>query len=140
MENKKIAPEKKIKIIATAVGRRKEAIAAVRLVAGSGEITVNGHPAKEYFPFSTSIFRLNAPFTALSLHKYNTLVSTHGGGKNGQLDATILGISRALISLKAEYKPPLRQLGLVTRDPRIRQRRQVGMGGKSRRKKQSPKR
>ena len=132
--------ETKIKIHAQAIGRRKTALASARLISGSGQITVNGKPASQYFPGPSAAARLSLPFSTLSLTKYDASVIVHGGGLNGQLDATVLAISKALVSIKSDFKPLLRAQGLVTRDSRIRQRRMIGTGGKSRRKKQSPKR
>jgi len=132
--------EPKIKIISTGIGRRKSAIASVRLISGNGEISVNDKPASDYFPGEHAKIRYTSPFTATSLSKYSVTAKVHGGGINGQLDALVLGISRALSLLKTENKHQLRSAGLLTRDARERQRRMVGMGGKSRRRKQSPKR
>lgn len=130
-----------MKIIASAIGRRKEAIASVRLMAGSGEITVNGKPISQYFHGLVAASRYLAPFKVAGVEgKYTASVKVHGGGPNGQLDALVLGLSRCLVSHKAAHKSALRAASLMTRDPRARQRRMVGMGGKSRRKKQSPKR
>ncbi len=130
----------KVKIIKSAIGRRKEATASVRLVSGSGEITVNGKPSTEYFPGLFAKKLLSKPFEVLDLSKYAASVKVAGGGPNGQLEATVLGISRCLSDLKEDFKGKLRTAGLLTRDPRERQRRMVGTGGKSRRRKQSPKR
>lgn len=133
--------ENKPKIYASAVGRRKRAVASVRLISGSGKIIINGKPSLEYFGNDPAAHtRLELPFTSVSVSKYDAVVSAHGGGKGGQLDAAVLGISRCLVSLKSDHKTELRNNGLLTRDPRKRQRRMIGMGGKSRRKKQSPKR
>lgn len=130
----------KTKIIAQAVGRRKTAVASVYLVSGNGTIVVNGHPAEVYFPGELAKMRLHIPFSAVSATKYNATIKVHGGGPNGQLEAAVLGISRALIEAKASHKPLLKAANLLTRDSRERQRRNIGMGGKSRRKKSSPKR
>ena len=130
----------KTKIIASAIGRRKSAVASVRLITGKGEITVNNRPAADYFPGLEAQMKYESPFKILELTKYSATVKTHGGGNAGQLDATILGIARALSTLKAEYQVAMQHANLLTRDSRERQRRKVGMGGKSRRKKQSPKR
>lgn len=132
--------ETKPKIISRAIGRRKSAIASIRLVSGTGEITVNGKPSAVYFPGLLAQSRYSLPFKTLTLTKYSASVKVHGGGPSGQLDAVVLGLARALASLKEDYKSTLRTAGLLTRDSRERQRRMVGMGGKSRRKKQSPKR
>jgi len=76
-----------------------------------------------------------------TLSNYYVTVKVVGGGKMGQLDATVLGISRALNLLdRDKFRPPLKKAGLLTRDARVRERRMVGKGGKARRKKQSPKR
>lgn len=130
----------KPKIIAKAIGRRKSAVASVYLISGKGEITVNTKPASAYFPGLEAKMKYEAPFKILELNKYAATVKTHGGGNAGQLDATILGLARALSTLKAEYQVAMQHANLLTRDSRERQRRKVGMGGKSRRKKQSPKR
>jgi small subunit ribosomal protein S9 len=129
------------KPIAVSIGRRKSSRAAVRLHSGKGLIVVNGKPADEYFTNLISIDTLTKPLTITQTDKkYDVSARVVGGGLTGQSDALILGISRALVIINEKNKPLLRQYGLLTRDPRERQRRMVGMGGKSRRKKQSPKR
>lgn len=133
-------PNTSSKILAFAVGRRKSSRASVRLYSGSGEVTVNGKPIDKYFPHTKSLLRHKLPFEVTSSRKYSATVIATGGGVESQIDATILGISRALVKIKSEHKPLLRQHNLLTRDSRERQRRMIGMGGKSRRKKQSPKR
>ncbi|MDO8488326.1 MAG: 30S ribosomal protein S9 [bacterium] len=133
-------PSTTSKIITTAVGRRKTAIALVRLASGDGSITVNGLPAEKYFPGAMSKMHYEKPFKAAEVKKYSVSAKVLGGGPNGQLDALVLGISRALVKAKEGFRPLLRKEGLLTRDPRARQRRMVGTGGKARRQKQSPKR
>lgn len=134
-------PSTSPKLIATSSGRRKTSKASVRLYSGSGGITVNGKPVDQYFPGSTAKIRYQLPFiTTDTLKKYSATVVVAGGGYNGQLDAMVLGLSKCLVIVKADHKPILRQNNLLTRDSRKRQRRMIGMGGKSRRKKQSPKR
>ena len=136
-----------------AVGRRREAVARVRLyVSGKvsvngaelkkGEILVNDKPIQEYFRFSAYTPIYNKFFNDTdSANKYVFSIKTQGGGLAGQLDAMILGMARALDKLDREqYHSVLRSKGYLTRDPRTRERRKVGMGGKARRKKQSPKR
>lgn len=135
------ATSSKPKVYASAVGRRKESIVVARLVPGSGKVTVNGQPAEKYFNHNpAALAKLDLPMKTAAVTKYNAVVSARGGGNVGQLDAVVLAISRALVKIKEDHRSPLRQLGLLTRDSRIRQRRQVGTGGKSRRRKQSPKR
>lgn len=124
------------------IGRRKEATARVRLFTGKGENTVNGKPISEYFPGTIAKSNYSKPFELTdTLNKFHVSVICTGGGNNGQLEATIMGIARALVKADPEkYKPVIKTNGLLTRDSRTRQRRNVGMGGKARRKKQSPKR
>ena len=144
-------PSKKT-YIAT-VGRRKEAIARVRLWEGKGAvwlgavvekgaIVVNGKPVEVYFPQKTQKVQYLEPFKLTKTEgKFAVTVKVEGGGLSGQLDAMIHGISRALDAYNKEgFHAILRNRGFLTRDARVRQRRKVGMGGKSRRKRQSPKR
>ncbi|MEK7504269.1 MAG: 30S ribosomal protein S9 [Patescibacteria group bacterium] len=123
-----------------AVGRRKRAIASVYFFPGTGKISVNGMDVAKYFPgeFAKKIY--DQPMQLTEVKKYDVSVKVLGGGKSGQLDAMVLGISRALVKSKADHKPILRKAGLITRDSRERQRRMVGTGGKARRQKSSPKR
>ena len=124
------------------VGRRKESSARVRLYRGKGENMVNGMPTEKYFPGEIAIKALAKPMGATETSdKYYFSAKVLGGGKEAQLSAVVLGLSRSLVKVSSEKnRTPLKKLGLLTRDSRIRQRRMVGMGGKSRRKKQSPKR
>ncbi len=124
------------------VGRRKESSARVRLYRGKGENTVNGMLTEKYFPGEIAIKALAKPMGATETSdKYYFSAKVSGGGKEAQLGAVILGLSRSLVKVSSEKnRTPLKKLGLLTRDSRTRQRRMVGMGGKSRRKKQSPKR
>lgn len=138
-----------------AVGKRKAAVARIKLYpSGNGElkkdlpagrqgdIIVNGKKIEEYFPNQVQKARYLEPFQITnSIGKYTFTVKISGGGTNSQLDALIFGISRALSLLEPQkYKTVLRKKGFLTRDARVRERRKVGMGGKSRRKRQSPKR
>lgn len=138
-----------------AVGRRREAIARVRLYKTHkpglswgdreikrGEIFVNKKPIAEYFSGEVAKSIYTLPFTYTStLDKYTITINVAGGGKSGQLNAVLHGISRALSKLdKENFRPLLKKKGLLTRDARARERRKVGTGGKARRKKQSPKR
>jgi small subunit ribosomal protein S9 len=125
-----------------AVGKRKSAIARVRLFHGKGESTVNGMAIAKFLPGKVAEEKYMRPFRILDVaEKYYVTVRVVGGGKNGQLEATIAGIAKTLAKVKKdEFRPALKKAGLLTRDSRIRQRRMVGTGGKARRKKQSPKR
>ena len=139
-----------------AVGRRKEATARVRLYITrgnkpvkvgdqeikKGEIVVNGKPIEKIYPHK---WEKNIYLKPLKLTKcedrFAISVKVKGGGKTGQLDAVVLGLARALEKVDREaYRPVLKKEGLLTRDPRVRERRKVGTGGKARREKQSPKR
>ena len=125
-----------------AVGRRKSAVARVRLFKGKGESSVNGKPFKEYFPKKTDEVVLKKPFQVVDASdKFYVTVKVVGGGKRGQLGAVAHGIAKALAKeSKENFRAPLKKAGLLTRDPRVRERRKPGTGGKARRKKQSPKR
>jgi len=139
-----------------AVGRRKEAIARVRLYqhvrdglmfesheVRKGEILVNGKAISQYFPSDVEKTLYTQPLRITNAHQnnYAFTIKVLGGGHAGQLDAVIAGISNALNKLDREkYRPILKKKGFLTRDSRIRERRSVGTGGKARRAKQSPKR
>jgi small subunit ribosomal protein S9 len=124
-----------------AVGKRKSSTSRVRLYKGSEENTVNTILIGKYFPGESSTAAWSRPFELTELvGKYYFTARVTGGGKKGQIDAVIHGISRAIAQIKDEHKKVLRKAGLLTRDSRIRERRKMGMGGKARRKMQSPKR
>lgn len=135
-----------------AVGRRREAVARVRMytkgkqMSGDqevvpGAIIVNQKPIGEYFSGETAKAIYQSPLKAINqLEKYGFTIRVVGGGKFGQLDAVVHGIARALSSFNKEHRMHLKKKGLLTRDPRARERRKVGTGGKARRQKQSPKR
>lgn len=139
-----------------AVGKRKEAVARVRLYEHvkadlmwgatpikKGEIFVNEMPISTFFPSDIERHLYTEPMRITNTHQqnYTLTIRVTGGGHSGQLQAVIAGISNALNALDREkHRPILKKKGLLTRDSRIRQRRKVGTGGKSRRKKQSPKR
>ena len=134
-----------------ALGRRKSASAEVRLyekaakwgevIVEKGEILVNSIKAADYFGKESERVYMEPLRVAKVIGKFAITARIVGGGKAGQLDALVLGIARALNLLDREkYRSLLKKEGLLTRDPRVRERRKVGMGGKSRRRKQSPKR
>ena len=126
------------------VGRRREAVARVRLGDKSlkkGDFLVNGKNASAYFTGAIAKVLYEKPFKVTdSLGKYTISVSVSGGGLKSQLEATVLGVSRALAKTEESFKKTLRGKGLLTVDQRTRERRKVGRGGKARRQKQSPKR
>jgi small subunit ribosomal protein S9 len=112
------------------------------LLKGKEESVVNNMPITEYFPGKISTHKWSKPLRLTdTFDKYYVTVRVVGGGKEGQLDAVTHGIAKALNKLdKDKYRPILKPAGLLTRDARIRERRKVDMGGKARRKRQSPKR
>lgn len=125
-----------------AVGRRKRAVARVRLIKGREPITVNGRPAAGYFTGKAMEQRLLEPLRLAGLETtYTATVKVTGSGIASQLEAVVHGLARAVVRLDdGQFKPPLKSAGLLRRDSRKKQRRMVGTGGKARRKKQSPKR
>lgn len=125
-----------------AVGRRREASARVRLFSGKGESLVNGKKVSEYFQGLVSSKLLSKPFEVTDTQgKFFYTAKIVGGGKNGQLEALVLGVSRAMVKLSADkFRFALKKAGLLTRDSRAKLRRMVGTGGKARRERQSPKR
>ena len=138
-----------------AVGRRKESSARVRLYVVTGEsvtvggiavekggFIVNGKPVESYFPGEVSKKKYQEPFrTTNTLGRFAVSIKATGGGSFGQLAATIHGIARALEKVdKEKFRPILKKRGFMMRDPRAKQRRKAGFAGKSRARKQSPKR
>jgi small subunit ribosomal protein S9 len=127
-----------------AVGRRKTAIARVRLYTNKdpkGEITVNDKPVAAYFHSNTAVTHYTQPLKLTNTQdRFHISVKVTGSGLDSQLFAVCHGISQALVKVDASFKPVLRQHSLLTRDPRAKQRRMIGTGGKARRQKQSPKR
>ena len=109
-------------------GRRKTAVAQIKLMAGTGAIIVNGMPYEERFPASEHRRLILQPFlTTESLGKYNVMVKVEGGGVTGQSGAIAHGISRALVRADERFKPILRQNGLLTRDARAKERKKPGL-------------
>jgi small subunit ribosomal protein S9 len=108
-------------------GRRKSAVARVRMLPGSGTITVNERTLEDYFPRPTSRMRILEPFEATeTVGQYDVLVSVEGGGIAAQADAVRHGISRALVSATETLRPTLRKGGMLTRDPREVERKKYG--------------
>jgi small subunit ribosomal protein S9 len=112
-----------------AVGRRKTAVARVRLFTkGEKEILVNEKPYKEYFPTLDYWQIVQAPLRKIkSLDKFRILVKVRGGGLHGQAEATRHGIARALVKLNPDFKKKLKKAGYLTRDPRMRERKKFGL-------------
>jgi small subunit ribosomal protein S9 len=112
-----------------AVGRRKQAIARVRLVPGSGTITVNGRTIEDYFPNKLHQQLINDPFTVLELAgAYDVIARISGGGPSGQAGALRLGIARALNEIDVENnRPGLKKAGFLSRDARVKERKKAGL-------------
>ena len=109
-------------------GRRKTAVARVRLMAGNGAIIVNGTPYEEVFPRITHRETIAKPLMLTeSLGKYNVMVKVAGGGVTGQSGAISHGIARALVEADESLRPVLRQNGLLTRDSRVKERKKPGL-------------
>ena len=110
-------------------GRRKQAIARVRIVPGTGEWKVNGRTLEEYFPIKVHQQIVNEPLVALDLMgAYDVLVRVHGGGPSGQAGAVRLGVARSLNGIDPELnRPALKKAGLLTRDARVPERKKAGL-------------
>src|SRR6056297_2130323 len=109
------------------IGRRKNAVARVYLKEGKGNITINKKDVKEYFNTTTLQYRVQQPFLATETEgKFDVKVNVHGGGFTGQADAIRLGIARALTERDPEMKPMLKADNLMTRDPRMVERKKPG--------------
>lgn len=111
-----------------ATGRRKSAIARVRLVSGNGKITINKRDIEEYFGLDTLKQIVRQPLVlANALEKFDVIVTVNGGGISGQAGAIRHGIARALVKFSEENKPVLKTAGLLTRDPRMKERKKYGL-------------
>jgi small subunit ribosomal protein S9 len=137
-------PPKKLKAkdYTYAVGRRKTATARVRVFQKKGDSLVNGLSVTAYFPAPIDQFYLLQPLTLTNTHTaFSFTAKVAGSGHQSQRDAVSHGLARALSKIDQDvYRPILKKAGLLTRDPRMKESRKVGTGGKARRKKQSPKR
>jgi len=127
--------------VISTVGRRKEAVARVRVSSGQGQIIVNGKPISEYF-LGESLQKLYQRPLELTktTGKYTISVKVEGGGQVSQLGAIIHGIARAIVKENPSLRVILKKEGFLTRDPRAKERRKYGHAGKARAMKQSPKR
>ena len=123
------------KKVFTATGRRKSSVAQVRMVPGTGKITVNGKDVNEYMPFPTLVMDLKQPLVATNNEKtFDITVTVKGGGFSGQTGAIRLGITRALLAFDAgneakedSYRKVLKAAGFVSLDPRVKERKKYGL-------------
>jgi small subunit ribosomal protein S9 len=113
--------------VVNTLGRRKKSIARVYFTKGKGNVTVNGRDFKEYFPTVALQYRINQPFALTDNEgKYDVKANLSGGGITGQAEALRLAMSRALVEINADDKPALKVEGLMTRDPRMVERKKPG--------------
>ncbi len=120
--------KKSTKSIYYGTGRRKCSVAKVRLVAGQGNVIVNGKPVLDYFGRKILELTVKQPLVVTNTDsKYDVLVNVHGGGKSGQAGAVRHGIARALLKVEDEFRSPLKKAGYLTRDPRMKERRKYGL-------------
>lgn len=118
----------KEKMVFCGTGRRKSSIARVRLVEGTGVITINGKSIDEYFGLETLKVIVRQPLTVTNtLSKYDVVCKVVGGGYTGQAGAIRHGIARALTQANSEYRPELKSNGFLTRDPRMKERKKYGL-------------
>ena len=115
-------------VIYSATGRRKSSVARVRMTPGEGKIIINDRPLNEYFGLKTMELIVNQPLEVTETKgKYDIFANVFGGGFNGQAGAVRHGISRALLKIDLEYRAALKKAGLLTRDPREKERRKYGL-------------
>jgi small subunit ribosomal protein S9 len=113
---------------AAGTGRRKQAIARVRIVPGTGQWTINGRSLEAYFPNKVHQQIVNEPLVSLSIDgQFDIMARVDGGGVTGQAGALRLGIARALTLADIENRPPLKRSGFLTRDPRVKERKKYGL-------------
>ena len=109
-------------------GRRKSSVARVRILPGSGAITINGRDVDDYFGLDTLKLIVNQPFEATNtMGKYDIICTVTGGGVSGQAGAIRHGLARALLGVSEDYRPLLKKAGLLTRDPRMKERKKYGL-------------
>ena len=122
------SPARATRNFTTSVGRRKCAVARVKLQAGSGNIIVDGKLLPERFPRAAYQQAITLPLRVTNtLHAYNVMARVEGGGQTGQAEAIRHGIARALVRENEELRPVLRQAGLLTRDSRVKERKKYGL-------------
>ena len=109
-------------------GRRKKSVARVRVYPGTGAITINGRDVDDYFGLETLKLIVNQPFTVTeTMGKFDIVCTAQGGGISGQAGAIRHGVARALLKVDETYRPALKKAGLLTRDPRMKERKKYGL-------------
>ena len=118
------------KIVYTATGRRKNAVARVRVMSGDGKIYVNKRPLDEYFGRKTLQMLVDQPMELVEVKgSYDVHVNVNGGGLSGQAGAIRHGVSRSLEKINEDFRSPLKKAGFLTRDPRVKERKKPGLAG-----------
>ncbi len=115
------------KVEYSAVGRRKKAVARIRLVAGDGKITINKRDIDHYFGLETLKMSVRQPLVLTNSGSFDVIVNVNGGGLTGQAGAIRHGISRALCKADPDLRPALKKAGFLTRDPRMKERKKYGL-------------
>ena len=115
------------KVDYSAVGRRKSAVARVRLVPGDGKVVINKRDIDDYFGLETLKMTVRQPLTVTNIGNFDVLVNVRGGGLSGQAGAIRHGISRALCKVNPELRGALKKAGFLTRDPRMKERKKYGL-------------
>ncbi len=116
------------KAVYLGTGRRKNAVARVRLVPGTGQMTINKKPALEYFGREALVNFATTPFKVTeTVDRFDVVATLHGGGVSGQAGALRHGIARALLEAGDDYRPELKKAGLLRRDPRMVERKKYGL-------------
>ena len=111
-------------------GRRKKSVARVRLYPGTGVVTINGRDISDYFGLETMKVIVNQPFGVTdTVGKFDVVANVNGGGFSGQAGAIRHGVAKALLLADAAYRPALKKAGLLTRDPRMKERKKYGLKG-----------
>ncbi len=111
-------------------GRRKKSVARVRIIPGTGVITINGRDIDDYFGLETLKLIVNQPFGATeTMGKFDIVCRVNGGGFSGQAGAIRHGVAKALLQADATYRPALKKAGFLTRDPRMKERKKYGLKG-----------
>ena len=120
--------EERVEQAGNGTGRRKEAVVRVRLIPGTGRVVLNGRPIEDYFPARSHRLMITSPFRVVGREKeFDVLARLGGGGVSGQSGALRHGIARALVEIDPSFRPALKKEGLLTRDPREKERRKYGL-------------
>ncbi|CAM2802838.1 30S ribosomal protein S9 [Fructilactobacillus fructivorans] len=116
------------KVQYTGTGRRKDSVARVRLVPGTGKVVINDKDVEDYIPFPNLREIILQPYNVTeTLGNYDTLANVNGGGYSGQAGAVRLGIAHALLEIDPDFRESLKKAGLLTRDPRMKERKKPGL-------------